>query len=382
MLEFVNRANTDCYKWDSDHACGTLPLWVADMDFKAAEPIVDALRKRVEHGVFGYTRVPDSYYEAMISWFDRRHGWKGIRAEQIIYTIGVVPAVSAILKAMTKPGDKVLVHTPAYNCFFSSIRNLECERVDSPLIAHDGRYEFDWADMEAKLPECRVLLLCNPHNPCGRVWTRDELTRLAALCQKYNVFVISDEIHCELAFPGVNYVPYATVSQSPYYCVCTSASKAFNIAGLQCANIFVPDAAIYSKIDKAINIHEICDINPFGFVATIAAYNLCEGWLDELRAYIADNYAYLCTRLDGYRGIGVTKMEGTYLAWLNIASLFSSTTADSAALVSRLATEEKVLFCDSEMYGATDHIRINLATSREVLEEAVNRLINWINNHE
>lgn len=371
MIEFIDRRHSNCYKWDSECAQGLLPLWVADMDFKAAEPIRAALQRRLDHGVFGYECVPQAYYDAVSNWFSRRHGWKGINRRNSIYTIGVVAAVSAALRAITKPGDGVAMQTPAYNCFFSCLNNLECRLLDSPLLVKEDRYEVNWTQFEQQVSKARVFLLCNPHNPTGRVWTREELEHMATICERHGVFVIADEIHCEFTFPGVTYTPYATVAKSTNYCICTSASKAFNIAGLQCANIYVPDSHNYALIEHAVNVHEVCDLNPFGVEATIAAYNESEAWLEELMQWVYGNYTYLCEYIREHMPqLTVTRAEGTYLAWVNITASGMS----SEELCHRLAEQEKVLFNPSEMYGGTGYIRINLATSLEILEQALQRL--------
>lgn len=215
----ISRRGTDSYKWDSAESEHVLPMWVADMDFPTAPAIVDALKKRIEHGIFGYTRVPESYYKVVTDWFSRRHNWT-VNREWIIYTSGVVPAVSAIIKALTVPSDKVLVQTPVYNCFFSSIRNNGCEMVSSPLCYADNTYTIDYADLECKAadPKVKIMLLCNPHNPAGRVWKREELVRIGAICIRHGVTVVSDEIHCELVFPGHCYTPFASLSS---FLVCT-----------------------------------------------------------------------------------------------------------------------------------------------------------------
>lgn len=375
MIEYVNRSGTSCYKWDSDESRGLLPLWVADMDFKVAQPIMDALQQRLDHGVFGYQYVPQAYYDAVSDWFARRHDWQGITRDNIICTTGVVSAISAILRAMTKPGDGVVLQTPAYNCFFSCLANLECRLLNNPLVDHDGHFEFNWQLFEEQVSQSKVFLLCNPHNPTGRVWTREELTQMATICERHNVFVIADEIHCEFTFPGVAYTPYATVAKTTNYCACTSPSKAFNIAGLHSANIIVPDADIGQRIDRAVNIHEVGELNPFGVDALIAAYNECESWLDELQLLIYDNYCYLCDFMQiNLPQLKVSRAEGTFLVWVNVSALAMS----SEELCQRLAGKEKVLFNPAEMYGGKGYIRINIATSREVLTEALQRLHHFI----
>ena len=383
MLEYVDRRNSDCYKWDSECAQGCLPLWIADMDFAAAKPIREAMQRRLDHGVFGYSIVPQANYDAVASWFERRHGWKGINRTNILYTTAVVPAVSAIFAALQERYHKlpishhklrILTFTPAYNCFFSCIENMGCELVPSPLVLRDNRFEIDWEDVENKAKQADVFLLCNPHNPTGRVWSREELERLADIMRREHLFVLSDEIHCEFAFPGHAYTPFASiVINDTDFCVCTSASKAFNIAGLLCATIFVPNKELFAQINHALEIHEVNGLNPFGLVAQVAAYNESEAWLDELNAYVYDNFCYLRDFLrNELPMLQLHETEGTYLAWVNISALG----VPAEQFCKDLAEHAHVLFNPSEMYGASYYIRINLATSREVLGEALQRLKN------
>lgn len=374
-----SRWNTNSYKYDSAPNQEIIPLWVADMDFPTAPVVQEAILKRAQHPIFGYVKVPESFYQSTMSWFARRHGWT-IPRDAFIYTSGVVPAISAIIQGICKPGDKVLVQTPVYNCFFSSIRNSGCERVDSPLIYEDGTYRIDFEDFEQKAsdPGVKVFLMCNPHNPAGRVWTREELTRLGEICLKHQVFVISDEIHCELVMPGYKYTPFASLSQEfmQNSAVCISPSKSFNIAGLQIANIIIADAEIQKKVDKAININEVCDVNPFGVVALQAAYTPeGEEWLMQLNDYIAGNYEYLCAFfLQELPQFPVTKLEGTYLAWIDVSSLKES----SEQLEERLMEQQKVWINAGSMYGTEGFIRINLACPRATLEEGLKRLKNGL----
>lgn len=379
----TDRRGTDSYKWDSAPEADIIPLWVADMDFETFPGITEALQRRVAHGIFGYTRVPEAYYEAMCRWFGKRHGWH-INREDIIYTSGVVPAVSAVIKALTLPGDQVIVQGPVYNCFFSSIRNNGCEMVSNSLIYNkeELRYEIDFDDLERKLKHerARLMLLCNPHNPGGRVWTRDELTRVAELCRKYGVRVVSDEIHCELTLYDNEYVPFGSLPDelSSGSITCCSPSKAFNTAGLQIANIVCRDAEVRNRIDRAININEVCDVNPFGVIALQAAYS-DEGyeWLTQLRKYISANYDLLLERFAReLPKCKVMRMEGTYLAWIDCSELHIS----SDEIEEMLMHENKVWVNAGSMYGAEGaaFIRINMACTSELLNEGITRIVNGL----
>lgn len=381
----TERRGTDSYKWDSAPETDIIPLWVADMDFETFPGITEALQRRVAHGIFGYTRVPEAYYEAVCNWFGKRHGWH-INREDIIYTSGVVPAVSAVIKALTLPGDQVIVQGPVYNCFFSSIRNNGCEMVSNSLIYNkeELRYEIDFDDLERKLAHerARLMLICNPHNPGGRVWTRDELTRVAELCHKYGVRVVSDEIHCELTLYDNEYVPFGSLPDELSHgsITCCSPSKAFNTAGLQIANIVCRDAEVRNRIDRAININEVCDVNPFGVIALQAAYS-DEGyeWLTQLRAYISSNYDLLRERFAReLPKCKVMRMEGTYLAWIDCSELHIS----SDEIEEMLMHENKVWVNAGSMYGTEGaaFIRINMACTSELLNEGITRIMNGLGN--
>lgn len=381
----VNRRGTNSVKYDEMPDTDTIALWVADMDFETAPVIREALVNRMQHGCFGYTFVPESYYDAAINWFQRRHGWQ-IDRSWFIYTSGVVPAISAIIKgvvgeqkgrAINNPVQtvKVLVQTPVYNCFFSNISNNGCEILENPLVYIEGRYEIDWQDFENKLADdaVKIFLLCNPHNPAGRVWTKEELQRMGELCNQHGVFVISDEIHCEFT-NNCRYTPFASVSDAPC-AVCLSPSKAFNIAGLQIANIIVPDEAVRQKVDRAINVNEVCDVNPFGVIALQAAYTAeGEEWLTQLNEYIYANYDYACKYFsEHFSQTTVTQLEGTYLIWVDI----SAYGMPSDQFADMLLREANVCVNAGTMYGeetGRNFIRINLATQRARLEEAFRRM--------
>lgn len=376
-----DRHNSGSYKWDSTpEGKDIIPMWVADMDFKTAPCIIEALRKRVEHGVFGYTLVGDNYYSALHNWFLRRHGYE-IKRERVIYTSGVVPAISAIIKALVLPGEGVIVQTPVYNCFFSSIRNNSCRTVESPLLRtapdEDGHfsYRMDFESLEklASDPKNTMLLLCNPHNPAGRAWARDELMRVAEICHRNNVTVVSDEIHCDLTMPGHKFTSYATLPEeyTSRTVICNSPSKAFNTAGLQIANIICGNESLRSMIDRAINDNEVCDVNPFGVAGLIAAYNEGESWLNELTAYLSENYRVLCeffkTELPEFP---LARLEATYLVWVDTRA----TGIASDTLEEYLVEKAGVWLNCGSMYRADGFMRINIACPRERLLEGLQRI--------
>ena len=376
--EIIERRGTNSYKWDLVKEDGVIPMWVADMDFQTAPCIIEALQKRVAHGIFGYTLVPDSYYEAIISWFSRRHQWK-IEKDWILYTSGVVPAISCCLKAICMPGEKVLVQTPVYNCFFSCITNSGCEVVENELKrVGNCTYDIDFEDFERKCADEKTtaFILCNPHNPAGRVWKKEELERINDICLRHGVKVIADEIHCELIMPGYQYTPFASISEAcrDNCVVLNSPSKSFNIAGLQIANIICPDATLRRRINRAVNINEVCDVNPFGVIALQAAYNEGEEWLDELNQYLYENYQavkeFFNTELPQVR---VTRLEGTYLVWLDILPFELS----SYEAYEKLMNDGKVFVNSGTMYGrkaGQGYLRLNIACPRKTLMQGLIRI--------
>ena len=381
--EIIPRRNTASVKWDEFEA-DALPLWVADMDFKAAPAILEALQRRLDHGVFGYELLPQSYYDAIARWFDRRHGWKGITREHIIPTTGVIAAYSACIKAFSRPGDNVIVQTPCYNAFFPAVRNNGCRELCNSLVYKDTTYSIDWEDLERKAadPKTTVMLLCNPHNPAGRVWTRQELERIGRICLAHGVFVISDEIHCELTYPGHDYTPFATLPEEMVLnsASCISPTKAFNIAGIQIANIFAADPDAVRRIDRAINDNECCDVNVFGATALEAAYDGSEQWLDDLRAYLHGNaqtvYRFLAEELPQVKAL---PLEGTYLMWLDCrAALHEGEPFEgfSARFADHLRFDAKLVLSTGTIYGADAEgfERLNIACPRATLTEALGRL--------
>lgn len=371
----IPRRESRSYKWDSASDPEVLPMWVADMDFRTAPAVTRALERRARQGVFGYTKVPDAYFEAVIGWFGQRHGLQ-IRQEWILFTTGVVPALSAVIKALTAPGERVIVQGPVYNCFFSSIRNNGCEMVSNDLLYREGTYAVDFDDLEAKAadPAAKLLLLCNPHNPVGRAWTRQELERIGEICFRHGVTVVSDEIHCDLVYPGHRHIPFASLGETfrQNAVTCTAPSKTFNLAGIQVANIIAADETLRRKIDKALNINEVCEINCFAIEALIAAYNEGGEWLDALKTYLWDNYRYLRDFFaKHFPAFTVLPLEATYLVWVDCRSLNSS----SAGIARTLLEQGKLWMNEGTLYGAAGEgfIRINIATPRTLLAEGLNR---------
>lgn len=376
--ELTERRNTGCIKWDSDSDPDMIPMWIADMDFKTVPEITNAIIKRAQAEIFGYEKVLDHYYDAVTGWFDRRHNWK-IDPAMISQTTGVVPALTTIIKALVAPGEGVVFQSPAYNCFFSSPIKAGAKQFINHLhrIETPGgfKYEIDFENLEELLSreDAKLLILCNPHNPTGRVWTREELEKVRDLCHKYNVQIIADEIHCELVHSGYDYIPFATID--PTAIVCNSSSKTFNTAGLQVSNIISPNAEIKAIIDKALDDNELCHVNPFGVVALEAAYNYGADWLDELNEYLTENYLYIRKRFkDELPDLKISDAEATYLAWVDIRPLGIK----SMELEKALCEKAKVRINSGQMYGDEDYIRINYACPRVRLEEALNRIFQYL----
>lgn len=376
----IDRKKTNSLKYDFAVERGrdvdVLPLWVADMDFQAPKPVLDALQNAVSHGIFGYSEVKGEYFDALYRWFDSRFDWQP-KSEWLVKTPGVVFALAMAVRALTKEGDSVLIQPPVYYPFFEVIRDNNRKIVESPLLLTDGHYEIDFDDLEEKIASqnVKLFLLCSPHNPVGRVWTKEELQKLGELCDRYHVFVVADEIHCELVYEGHDYTPFASLSKRfrQNSVTCVSPSKAFNLAGLQIANIIAADEGVRRRIDRAININEVCDVNPFGVIATIAAYNEGGAWLDALRKYLWENYEYLCRffeqRLPQYP---VLPLEGTYLVWIDCRA--SSIGSDATTL--RLQEEQKLMVNSGTLYGpgGEGFIRLNIACPRTLLADGLERI--------
>ncbi|MBO6258953.1 MAG: pyridoxal phosphate-dependent aminotransferase [Succinivibrio sp.] len=373
--EPIDRHGTLSYKWDTISDKEVLPLWVADMDFMAAPAICAAVSRCARHGIFGYATTNEDYYNAIIS-FNRRHYGVQLERDWIMPVPGIVPALTAVLQALTQPGDEVILQTPAYNCFFSCIANSGLTAKENRLIYKDGRFFLDFTDLEEKAssPKARVLLVCNPHNPSGRLWKEEELKRIASIARKYNLTVISDEIHCDIRPNGSRFYAFSSIDESLKDRLITLAapSKTFNIAGLKSAHVICANRDFRYRIDRQININEICDVNVFGIAATIAAYTECDDWLYELNDYIQENYRLLISFFEeNYPDIKVADLESTYLAWIDCACL----KLDGVQIRNRLLKEGKLFVNDGQMYHSAQEsfIRINLACTKATLAEALRR---------
>ncbi|MBQ6462493.1 MAG: aminotransferase class I/II-fold pyridoxal phosphate-dependent enzyme, partial [Pseudobutyrivibrio sp.] len=286
----INRRGTDSLKWDVKE--NELPMWVADMDFQTAPEVREAIADRLAHGVFGYSDLTDEWYQAYQNWWNNRHGLK-IEREWLIFSTGVIPSISSIVRKLTTPNEKVIIQTPVYNIFFNSIVNNGCRPLESPLIYKGGNYEMDLADLEKKMadPQASLMILCNPHNPVGRIWNRDELAKVGELAKKYGVTVISDEIHCDITIPGKSYVPFASVSDTckDVSITCIAPTKCFNIAGMQTSAVVVANPFLRHKVWRGLNTDEVAEPNSFAQVVTEAAFNKGGQWLDEMREYVFAN---------------------------------------------------------------------------------------------
>ncbi len=373
--ERVDRLGTDCIKWDAA-APGVLPMWIADMDFKAAPVIRHALQERVTHGIFGYTQTPRRFYEAIGGWWRKRHGLD-VPTDWIIPVTGVIPALSAIVRALTDAGDKLLLQPPVYNHFFETAKHCGREVVESNLRILDGRYTIDFEDLEAKAadPSVKLFFLCNPHNPVGRAWTAEELHRVGEICVHNGVIVLSDEIHSDLVFAPHRHIPFASLVGLPGLKSITvsSPSKTFNLAGLQVGYLFSADESLRSSIRQVLAAQEMVLLNPFGIEALIAAYQHGADWLEALKAYLMDNFnelvAFCKTHLPATR---VIALEATYLVWLDCRAQVTS----AKAFADELLVREKLWLIPGTFYGAAGEgfLRINIACPRALLREGLERL--------
>jgi cystathionine beta-lyase len=377
--EIIPRRNTDSVKWDLAQE-DVLPMWVADMDFRTTPAVIDALEKRVRQSIFGYPLTPPAFHDAIQAWWQKRHHFT-VNKDWIVPVPGILAALSAIMRAFTTPGDKVLLQSPAYNHFFTAIEDGGCEVVTNELLYEDGNYTLDYDDLEKKAsdPGVKLLLLCNPHNPTGRAWTREELLRIGEICLRNDVLVLSDEIHSDLVFGEHTHVPFASLGAAfqSKSITCSSPSKTFNLAGLQVAYFICPEPGLKKQIEQTLHAQGILFLNTFATDALIAAYNDGEEWMEELKSYLYENYRYLCAFFaEHWPHFKVTPLEATYLVWVNVSAL----QRPSKEIADALLKQQQLWINPGTMYGASGEgfIRINIACPRELLVEGLERLKRYL----
>ena len=378
----INRSGTNSLKWDIKKE--ELPMWVADMDFEVSDEIVKALEERVKNHIYGYNIVPDEWYESYIAWWKNRHQYE-IKKEWLMFSTGVVPSISSVVRRVTSPGEKVLVQTPVYNIFFNSICNNGRYVLESQLVYKDGKYSIDFSDLEKKLsdPQTTLMILCNPHNPIGKIWDKDTLSKIGDLCYKHNVLVLSDEIHCDLTKPGCDYVPFQSVSDVCKYnsIACLAPTKTFNIAGLQTSAVCIPNKKIYDKVYRGINNDEIAEPNTFAIQAAIAAFTKGGIWLDELRQYIEKNKLivkeYISRELPM---LHLVDSDATYLLWIDCGKV----TNNSIELTDFIRKQTGLFLSNGSQYGDSGKkfIRMNIACPKEILIDGLNRFKLGITSYE
>lgn len=371
--EIINRRDTGSMKWDVPE--GELPMWVADMDFKTAPEVIKAMIERAEEGVFGYTLLTDAWYEAYQDWWGRRHNFE-IQKEWLLFCTGVVPAISSVVRKMTTVGENVVVMTPVYNIFFNSIINNGRNILESRLKYENGLYTIDFKNLEEKLanPQTSLLILCNPHNPVGKIWSREELERIGELCSRHHVLVLSDEIHCDLTKPGRSYIPFASASElcKKNSITCVAPTKAFNLAGLQTAAVIVPNAAIRHKVNRGLNTDEVAEPNVFAALAPAAAFGKGEQWLEDLKKYLWENRKFaeefIRTQIPE---VSAVQADATYLLWLDCRNVIGA----SWELCQFIRENNGLYLSDgSEYRDGGGFLRMNLACPKEQVKEGLRRL--------
>lgn len=377
--KIIDRTNNFSAKWsEMNKNFGTndlLPMWVADMDFLTAPCIMEALKDRLEQGIFGYTTRPSSYNESIVNWLDNRFSWK-IKKEWLMFSPAVITSISLLIQNLTQKNDKIMIQEPVYSPFHNIVELNERDLVISPLIKlDDGSYIMDYEDIEAKIKDVKIFILCNPHNPVGRVWTREELTRLGQICLKHNVIVISDEIHSDIILKNHKHTPFASISKE--FCkntiTCMAPTKTFNLAGLQSSFLVMSNPYYYEVMDRAFSTLDIKRNNAFSLVATEAAYNYGEDWLDELIKYIEDNVDFAIEYIKTHMPkLKVKKPEGTYLLWVD----FNGLNVDEKDLKDALINKGKVALNSGSSFGigGDGYYRINLACPRAMVLEALKRI--------
>jgi len=377
--EIIDRRSTDSVKWDLSTDRDVLPMWVADMDFKTAPEITEAIMRKMELGIYGYNLIPADFFDSIIYWWREVHHFE-IKKEWILPGPGMIPSLSAIIRTFVKPGENIIVQPPVYNHFYDLLDNCRFGLVENNLMIKEGRFQIDFDDLEAKAsdPETTLLLLCNPHNPVGRAWKKDELERIAAICSENGMMVLSDEIHADLVFDGHQHFSFADIARhyNLKYMSCCSPCKTFNLAGLPISYMISQDQQLLAAVHKTMVIQETSYPNPVAGEALMAAYRNGGKWLHELKDYLYQNYQYLVDFADQYLPeIVITPLEATYLVWLDCRKLNKT----SQELSQILLEQEKLWVNPGTMYGQAGEgfLRINIGCPRETLEEGLGRFRNF-----
>ena len=383
--KIINRDNTNSSKWSFNKETfgyeDVISMWIADMDFETVPEIKEEIIKRANHGIYGYTATTESYYKEVVNWMKKRHGWN-IKKEWIINTPGIVMAVNTIVKTFTHPGDKILLQRPIYYPFFKAINNNGCHIVNNPLKFDGNKYEMDFEDLDNKLsdPRVKIIILCSPHNPTGRVWTNEELTKLGNLCLKHNVLVISDEIHSDLIYKPNKHIPFASICEkfADISITCTAPSKTFNLAGLQGSNIIISNEHLRNEFKISMENIGLSRLNIFASIACEVAYKYGEQWLEELMDYLQQNRKFAKEFIkEKIPILKVIEPEGTYLLWIDCRELKMS----KEELEKFMLKEAGVAFDEGYIFGeeAIGFERMNIACPRSILKEALERIQKAIN---
>ena len=378
--EYIDRRNTNCLKHDFKKEKGydedILSLWVADMDFRAPKEVLEAIEKATKHGIFGYTEPKESYFKVLKKWFATSFDWE-IKKDWLVKTPGVVYALAAAIRSLTKEGEAVMIQQPVYYPFSEVVVENNRKLVNNELRYEKGKYSIDFKDFEEKIKkeDVKIFILCSPHNPVGRVWKEDELRKIGEICQRHQVYVLSDEIHCDFTYEGNKHLVYASLGKAfeEHSIICTAPSKTFNLAGLQVSNVFVPNPVIRKKLIAEIRITGYSQLITLGLVAREAAYQYGAPWLEALKLYLKGNLAFVETFLEEkLPQIRLVKPEGTYLIWLDCTGLG----LNGEELEHFIVKEAKLWLDGGGMFGtASDQFqRINIACPRSVLEKAMKQL--------
>ncbi|MCH5461607.1 pyridoxal phosphate-dependent aminotransferase [Lactobacillus sp. LC28-10] len=373
--ELIDRRHTNSVKWDVKD--NELPMWVADMDFRTLPAIVSAIQEKADNGIFGYEEVPQAYFDAVQSWYEQEHDWRP-ETDWMIFATGVVPTISSSVRRLTNVGDNVLIQAPVYNIFYNSILNNGRHVLSSDLVLDDqDTYHIDWEDLEAKMAEplTTMMILCNPHNPVGMIWSAEALARIGELAAKHHVVVLSDEIHGDITAPDKGYVPFASVNQTNAQNSVTtvSPSKTFNVAALHAATVIIPNEALRAVVNRGLNTDELAEPNSFAVPATIAAYTQGHQWVHELRAYVEDNKQTVAKFVaESIPGVKTVAGDATYLIWLDT----SEVGMPSDKLEQFIRKETGLYLSDGTVYGGDgrEFLRMNVACPKERLMDGLNRL--------